>query len=210
MRTMLVAALALLGPLPASAQILYGSLVGTVTDESGLSVPGATVTITQTETDQSREGTTTATGGYNFSNVAPGTYQIVVTVTGFKPFTARNVVVRQNNAVRVDAKLTIGSIEESIVVSGTSALLQTESAAVQAVVTGEQMDNLPTSGRAFQTALTLMAGVAQPNYIQAGGINNPARSMAVSVNGFGVISSTQSIGREYDERYLRLGIRLSF
>ena len=130
MRTMLVAALALLGPLPASAQILYGSLVGTVTDESGLSVPGATVTITQTETDQSREGTTTATGGYNFSNVAPGTYQIVVTVTGFKPFTARNVVVRQNNAVRVDAKLTIGSIEESIVVSGTSALLQTESAAV--------------------------------------------------------------------------------
>jgi hypothetical protein len=95
-------------------------------------------------------------------------------------------------------------------VSGTSALLQTESAAVQVVVTGEQMDNLPTSGRAFQTALTLMAGVAQPNYIQAGGINNPARSMAVSVNGFGVISSTQSIGREYDERYLRLGIRLSF
>jgi len=182
-RWMVVATLALLCALPASAQILYGSLVGTVTDETGLSVPGAIVTITQTETNQSRGAATNATGGYNFSNVAPGTYQVVVTLTGFKPFTARSIVVRQNNAVRVDAKLTVGSIEESIVVSGTAALLQTETAAVQTVMTSEQMENLPTSGRAFQTVLTLMAGVAQPNYIQAGGINNPARSMAVSVNG---------------------------
>src|SRR5438876_17925 len=50
-------------------------------------------------------------------------------------------------------------------------------------MTSDQLENLPTSGRAFQSFMTLMPGVAQPNYIQAGGINNPARSMAVSVNG---------------------------
>ena len=53
---------------PASAQTLYGTLVGNVTDESGLAVPGATVKITQTETNQTREAVTGENGGYNFPN----------------------------------------------------------------------------------------------------------------------------------------------
>ena len=164
-------------------QSLYGSLVGTVTDASGLSVPGATVTVTQAGTNQSREATTTETGGYTFPNLAPGTYQLEVTLTGFQTFRARGVVVSQGTAVRVDSKLAVGTLQEAVVVSGSAAILQTESAAVQAKMTSEQLETLPTSGRAFQSFMTLMPGVAQPNYIQAGGINNPARSMAVSVNG---------------------------
>ena len=65
---------------PARAQTLYGSLVGTVTDESGLAVPGATVKITQAETNQSREAATNATGGYNFPNIPTGTYQVDITI----------------------------------------------------------------------------------------------------------------------------------
>jgi hypothetical protein len=164
-------------------QSLYGSLVGTVTDPSGLAVPGATVKITQAETNQSREATTIETGGYSFTNLPPGTYQVDVTLQGFQTFSARRVNVSQGSAVRVDAKLNVGALQEAVVVSGTAAVLQTESAAVQARMSSEQLENLPTSGRAFQSFMTLMPGVAQPNYIQAGGINNPARSMAVSVNG---------------------------
>jgi hypothetical protein len=169
--------------IPASAQTLYGGLVGNVTDETGLSVPGATVTITHLETNQTREGTTSATGGYNFPNIPTGTYQVDVALAGFQPFSARNVIVRQNTQVRVDVKLSVGGLQETVLVSGTAAVLQTESAAVQMQATSEEIVNLPMSGRAYQNLIGLMPGVAQPYMIQAGGINNPARSMGVSING---------------------------
>ena len=68
--------------------------------------------------------------------------------------------------------------------TATAAILQTENAAVQHVATSEQLvQTLPTSGRAFQSFLTLMPGVAEPNYQQSGGINNPGRTMSLTING---------------------------
>jgi hypothetical protein len=181
---MLVAGIAVCAlAVSAHAQTLYGSLVGTVTDESGLAVPGATVKITQGETNQSREAATNAAGGYNFPNIPTGTYQVDITLPGFQSFSSRNIVVQQNSQVRVDAKLGVGALQETVLVSGTAAILQTESAAVQSVTTSQQIENLPTSGRSYQSFMNLMPGVAQPYMMQAGGINNPARSMGVSVNG---------------------------
>ena len=167
----------------ASAQTLYGSIVGNVTDETGLAVPGATVKILHTETSQTRESLTNSTGGYNFPNIPTGTYQVDVTLTGFQAASSRDITVRQNTAVRVDVRLSVGTLQETVLVSGTAAVLQTESAAVQMQTTSEQLVNLPTSGRSYQSFIGLMPGVAQPYMIQAGGINNPARSMGVSVNG---------------------------
>src|SRR5438094_6004026 len=92
-------------PASAPAQVLYGSIVGTVSDSTGLSVPGATVKITQNETNQSREATTNETGSYTFTNVAAGTYEVDVTLPGFQAFKSLNIVVRANPAVRVDANL---------------------------------------------------------------------------------------------------------
>ena len=85
--------------------------------------------------------------------------------------------------MRVDVRLTVGALQETVLVSGTAAVLQTESAAVQMQTTSEQIVNLPTSGRSYQSFIGLMPGVAAPYMIQAGGINNPARSMGVSING---------------------------
>src|SRR4029078_13726885 len=85
--------------------------------------------------------------------------------------------------VRVDAKLQVGALQESVSVSATAAILQTESAAVQSLTTAEQLSTLPTSGRSFASFLTLMPGVGTPDFVQSGAINNPARSMAVSING---------------------------
>jgi hypothetical protein len=167
----------------ASAQALYGSLVGNVTDESGAAIPGAAVTITQAETSLVRDVVTTETGGYNVPNLLPGTYEVVVALSGFQTFRAREITVRQGLDVRVDARLKVGAIEESVVVSGQAAVLQTGSAAVQSLTTSTQLETVPTSGRAYQTALALMPGVAQPNYDQSGGSNNPTRAMAITVNG---------------------------
>lgn len=167
----------------AIAQVLYGSIVGTVTDEAGLAVPGATVTVTHLETNQARETPTGDTGNYTFPNVAAGTYRVDVTLPGFQSFRAQDIAVRLNTAVRVDARLAVGSIQESVLVSASAVLLQTETAAVQTQTTSQQLQNLPINGRSFQSMLTLTPGVAQPNYFQTGGINNPARAMRVSVNG---------------------------
>ena len=110
MRSAFLLALALLLSGPASAQTLYGTLVGNVTDETGLAVPGATVKITHTETNQTRESTTNSTGGYNFPNIPTGTYQVDVALTGFQSASSRDVVVRQSTSVRVDVRLTVGTL----------------------------------------------------------------------------------------------------
>ena len=91
---------------PLVAQVLYGSIVGTVTDSADLAVPGATVTITHAETNQARETTSNATGNYAFPNVAAGTYRVDVTLPGFQSFRAQDIAVRLNTAVRVDATAT--------------------------------------------------------------------------------------------------------
>ena len=119
---------------PLAAQSVYGSLVGNVTDSTGAALPGATVTATHVETNLKREVVTSATGSYSIPNIPSGTYQVVVTLAGFQTFTAPNIIV-VNRDVRVDAKLSVGSLEESITVSGTAAILQTENAAVQHIAT---------------------------------------------------------------------------
>lgn len=166
----------------AAAQNVYGSLVGNVTDSSGGAVPGATVTATQTQTNLTREVVTNESGAYSIPNIPSGTYQVVVAVPGFQNFTVRDIVVT-NRDVRVDAKLSLGALEEAVTVTATAAILQTENAAVQHVADSAQLQTLPTSGRAFQSFMTLMPGVADPNYEQSGGINNPGRTMSLTVNG---------------------------
>ena len=87
------------------AQALYGSLVGNVVDETGAVVPGATVAITQKETNQTREQPTSVSGAYSFPNLAPGTYDVVVTLPGFRTFASRDITVNVGAIVRVDARL---------------------------------------------------------------------------------------------------------
>jgi len=165
-----------------SAQALYGALTGNVTDTSGAAIPGATVVATQAQTNLTREVVSSEVGAYAIPNIPSGTYTVTVTLPGFQTFTAKDIIVT-NLAVRVDAKLAVGALQESVSVSATAAILQTESAAVQSLTTAEQLSTLPTSGRSFASFLTLMPGVGTPDFVQSGGINNPARSMAVSING---------------------------
>ena len=69
------------------AQVLYGSLVGNVVDESGAALPGATVTVTHNETGASRDAVADTNGGYRFPNLQPGTYTLTVKLDGFRTFT---------------------------------------------------------------------------------------------------------------------------
>ncbi len=84
----IIAVVLVAGVANVNAQALYGSLVGNVVDETGAVVPGATVAITQKETNQTREQATPDNGAYPFPNLAPGTYDVVVTLPGFRTFRA--------------------------------------------------------------------------------------------------------------------------
>ena len=167
----------------APAQSLYGSLVGTVTDDSGAVLAQAAVTATQRETNFSRTTVTNDTGGYNLPNILPGTYELTVTHPGFQTFTARGVGVEANAAIRLDARMKIGEVKESVSVEATAVALQTETAAVQSNTTSAQLIAVPTSGRSWQTTTAMMPGVSSPDYVQSGGSNNPTRAMAINVNG---------------------------
>jgi hypothetical protein len=124
-----VALLALTGP--SEAQILYGSVVGNVTDTSQAGVPGATVTLINTDTNLAREATTSADGTYRFVNVQPGAYRVRVVLAGFKEYVRDSVPVASSTVTRIDVALEVGAISENVTVQSEVSLLQTDTGDVR-------------------------------------------------------------------------------
>src|SRR5436305_7092903 len=108
----------------ANAQVLYGSIVGDVTDVSKAAVPGAAVRITNQETNQSRVGVTNDAGVYSFPTIPGGSYDVTISKQGFQTFTERGVEVAADKVVRVDASLPVGAMTETVQVTGSAATLQ--------------------------------------------------------------------------------------
>ena len=100
---------------PAYAQVLYGSIIGTITDETGAVVPGASVSVMNTATGASQEVTTNEVGIYRITNVFAGNYDLTVTSEGFRPFTAEGVTVAVNNITRQDVQMQLGQVVHSAV-----------------------------------------------------------------------------------------------
>ncbi len=170
-------------PTSAGAQVLYGSLVGNVTDETGSAVPGASVTITHTETGASHETVTDPTGAYRFQTVQPGTYTILVKLTGFRTFTRSQIPVTLNNVTRVDAALQVGQLSESVTVSGESPVLQTDRAEVRSELKARELVSLPVSlNRNYQYMFRTLPGFTPP--AEAHSVpSNPSRALVFNVNG---------------------------
>ena len=164
------------------AQVLYGSIVGNVTDASGAAVPGAIVKVAQIATNETREAKTNEVGLYTLATVPAGTYNVSITKDGFRDFLAQNIEVRINTAVRVDAELAVGSRSERLEVTAQRAVLQTDRADVQQDVTSRELVNLPQPTRTYQGLLALVPGV-HPPAAQSGGTNDPIRSMSLEANG---------------------------
>src|SRR5580698_1969096 len=97
--------LTLLGAVTAKAQVLYGTLTGTIADQSGAVVPNVTVTITSQDTGAVRTTKTSEQGDYRVSNLLPGSYALSLVQPGFADFTQKNIVLEINREVRVDATL---------------------------------------------------------------------------------------------------------
>ena len=174
-----------LGVLPqrAEAQVLYGSVVGTVTDQTGAVVPKASLAITNVNTGQTREATTDDAGYYSIPNVLEGTYDLSVKMTGFRPYLEKGVVVSINTVRRVNVSLQLGAVTESVTVEASAAVLQTTKSDVSVNLESRAMVNLPLSNyRNFQSLINLVPG-ATPGRFQNAEADTPERALTTNVNG---------------------------
>ena len=168
---------------PLSAQILYGTLVGNVTDGTGAVIPGAAVTITNEGTGATRAGEANAAGAYSFPTVATGLYRIEVRSDGFRTSTTTGVEVGVNDVTRVDVDLQIGEVTEIVEVSASAVRLQTDRAEVRAEVDKEDMQNVPVPlGRNYQMLLQTLPGFSPPANAHSVPAN-PTRAVRYTVNG---------------------------
>jgi hypothetical protein len=180
---------------PATAQSVYGTIVGIVTDASGAVVPDAKVEATQTETNEKRTTATNDTGVYTLATVPAGIYVVSISKSGFDVFEARGIDLTINTTVRVDAKLAIGGGSVTLNVRSDAAELQTDRVDVHGVIASDDLQQLPQPTRTYQGLIGLLPGVTPPNpgFAGAGGTNNPARSMVINVSGTGASGTNVSI-----------------
>jgi hypothetical protein len=168
---------------PSNAQVLYGSIVGVVQDASGSSIPAATVTIVNKETNLTRETVSNENGEYTLTNVLPGTYDIKVSLQGFREFVRANVPVTPGQISRVVAKLEIGALAETVTVESSAQLLQTDKTDVHTELKSKEIINLPLNQyRNYQTLINLVPG-ASPATFQNSQVDTPGRSLRTQVNG---------------------------
>ena len=169
--------------MPAEGQVLYGGITGTVIDTTGAAVPGANVTITHKATNLSRESVTNQTGMYSFTNVQAGTYDVKVSMPGFREFIQTDVPVSVNQISRVDVKLDVGALAETVTVQSAAELLQTDKADVHTELKSAEITSLPLNQfRNYQALVNLVPG-ATPAVFQNAETDTPARSLSTNVNG---------------------------
>jgi hypothetical protein len=144
---------------PVHAQEVSAGLTGRVTDPSGGAVVGAVVTTRDQERGTSWAATTNEDGIYAYPRIPGGTYRLKVEAQGFKSYTRPDIVLEVNQRGRVDVVLQLGSVNESVEVSGEAALLQTETTLVSAVVSAQTLDDAPLISRNFLELALLIPGV---------------------------------------------------
>src|SRR5215216_1337179 len=139
------------------------SVRGTIVDPAGKVVSGATVTITNTETNATRNQTTTDSGVYAFEQVPPGPYRIDVEATGFKKAIITNVQALVAKASEVNVQLEVGAVSESVTIAATAneVLLNTQDASLGNNFVSQQISQLPLEARNVASLLTLQPGVTK-------------------------------------------------
>src|SRR5713226_6155394 len=166
-----------------NAQVLYGSVTGTVSDQSGAGVPKAHVTATNRATSVVREADADENGHYTITDLAPGNYDLKVTASGFKPLTQTNLMVAADTVANVDVNLQVGAMSEQVTVEASVVNLQTEKSDVHTELSEKAILNMPLNQyRNFQTLINLVPG-ATPGVFQNAIADTPERALSTNING---------------------------
>jgi hypothetical protein len=168
----------------ASAQSVYGSIFGTVSDASGAVIPNATITVTDVAKGTVVTVTSNAAGDYSVPHLIPDVYNVKVVAKGFKPFETQGVTVQADTAPRIDPTLTVGSdTGTTVTVNADSVpLLKTEKADVSTVFDQQQVSSLPVGDQNFTNLQLLLPGAQLLGWNHAPD-ENPQGSRQIQVDG---------------------------
>lgn len=176
------AALLMAANVPVMAQVgTQGSILGTVVDSSGGSLPGANVTVTNLDTGLVETAVTDPGGNFEILALPIGSYSVAVSLDGFKTWRVERIVLNVGERSRVSPMLAVGNISEQVTVTGEQQLLQTERSSVQTVVQMNQIRELPLSSRNPVVLVNLVPGM---RFTGSGG-----PEMGSTVQGFGMRSN---------------------
>ncbi|HXB56147.1 MAG TPA: TonB-dependent receptor [Vicinamibacteria bacterium] len=170
-------------PRPAMAQAVYGSIAGTVIDSTGAAVPGAAVTVTSVERKSVDAVQTNATGNYVKDRLLPGRYEVKAELAGFKAKVVSSVNVSIDTQTKVDFRLELGEVSETVTVNAAEGqLLKTDRADVATTFETKQLTELPVLDRNF-TKFVLLTPGTQKQVWQHAASENPQGSTQTIVNG---------------------------
>ena len=214
-----------------SAQIDTASIVGTIRDPSGAVVAKAKISVKQAATNETQTATSAGDGLYSFPYLRVGTYSVTVEVAGFKTAVRNDIVLNVQDRKQVDFQLQVGSSQQEVEVTTEAPLLDTQTADVGNVVSGQQATDLPLNGRRYDALTELTAGVntsspsfqqraegvfsvngnssTENNFVLDGGDNNSYTTNLQDQSAQGVQPAVDSISefklqtRDYDVEYGR-------
>ncbi|MBI2685666.1 MAG: TonB-dependent receptor [Acidobacteria bacterium] len=150
-----------------------GSIVGTLSDPSGAVVAGAKVSVTNVRTGVKTDGSSDAQGNYVFNFLGPGAYKVETEVAGFKKFVRDNVTLETGRQLRIDIALETGAVTETVSITASTPLLETETGTLSGTIENRQVISLPTLGRNPQDYRLLVPGVVlnrDGNSVTQGGL----------------------------------------
>ncbi len=183
-RAMCVMALCLAMAASAWASVT-GSISGTVKDNSGAIVPGATVVATNLATGVKAETQTNSEGVYSFLALPAGKYQVDVTLSGFKDFRKTDITVNANDVLRLDVPLELGTVTDTVEVTANAVRVETSSTQLGDVIDSTKMTTEPLNGRSYIDLLGLQPGVVPVNHNRStsGEVSGGLAAGNVSVSG---------------------------
>jgi hypothetical protein len=147
----------------AFAQDRTGDIYGKVTDDQGLGIPGATVTVTSPAHIKTEIAVTGNQGNYRAVRLSPGSYTVKVELSGFRTVSNQEVVLLAGQSIAINATLSPAAVEETITVTGESPLVDVKNVQVMRTLETELLDNIP-NGRKYADLLTTVAGVLDAEY----------------------------------------------
>lgn len=155
----LIAVFFVLGSIAAWASIT-GSISGVVTDPNGAVVPGVTVVATDVATNVRHTTVTDAKGFYAFPALNVGTYNVTISQPGYRDYLESSVIINANSAIRIDVKMEIGQVSNTVKVRSDVLQVETQSTQMGDVIQGEKITSVPLNGRSYIDLLALQPGVS--------------------------------------------------
>ena len=154
--------------LPANPQSIHGAIIGSVRDATGAAVPGATVTLTDTDKGTVRTAVSSAIGDYQFLDAQADHYKVEVTAHGFEKWSTTGLQLGTLQTLRVDAKLVVGSASATVQVSGENAgVIETETPTITTTFNSNDVLNLPTNFRASSAGTSILGAMSAMPGVQA-------------------------------------------